>query len=48
MSDVTWLALILVGWLLAMLYASSEPTWVMWTWRQTVRPIRWIRRRVCR
>lgn len=44
----TWegVVIYLVLVLLACLYASTEPPWAVWVFRQIVRPIRWIERKV--
>lgn len=50
MTDWDWdlAALYLVGWVVAMLYASSKPKWLVALWRQIERPVRWIERKIRR
>lgn len=48
MSDWNLIAIVLVLHVLAILYASSEPPWLVATWRQIVRPFRWIEQKVTR
>jgi len=48
MSDWNLFALIIVFNGLAMLYAWSEPPWLVQTWKQIRRPVDWVARKVSR
>lgn len=40
------LVLLLVGWVLVVLYASTRPAWAMWLLYEIFRPVRWIEDRL--